>query len=150
MNLNEIGARLRRLEDIEAARGMLQVYAETVDRREAVDVARLFAEDSVLHTPKGDFAGWDGVRGFFQRTFDSDLSTKRHFIVNPRVTFHEPGLVGLSSYFLYVGRGDDSLIGWGAYDDVIDMSLPEPRFRQKTITRHHGTNLAAGWARDRA
>jgi ketosteroid isomerase-like protein len=148
MDLTEIEARLRRLEDIEAARGIYQVYAKTLDVPVADTVAELFTEDAVLHTPIGDFTGRDAVREFFRTAFDNDPSVKRHFIVNPRVVASEPGRVTLTSYFLYVGRGDDSLIGWGTYDDVVDVTGPEPRFREKTITVHHGTTLSAGWAGD--
>lgn len=151
MDLTEIEARLRRLEEVETARGMFHVYAETLDEPDAKAVAQLFTQDAQLHTPAGTFRGREAIQGFFQMAFDGDTSFKRHFIVNPRVVATTPGSVSFASYFLYVGRGDDaSLIGWGTYDDVVDVTGPEPLFSEKTITMHLGTTLDAGWAKDPA
>jgi hypothetical protein len=141
--------RLRRLEGIEVARGIYHVYAETLDEPDAKAVAALFAEDGVLRTPVGDFEGRGAIEDFYRKAFEADTSLKRHFIVNPRVAETAPGTVRLRSYFLYVGRGDDkSIIGWGTYDDLVDVSGPEPLFKEKRITVHVGTDLAQGWAKD--
>ena len=143
--------RLRRLEDIETARGLYQIYAETLDVPQAETVAALFTEDAVLHTPVGDFSGRAAIEDFYGKAFAADTSLKRHFIVNPRVLEAEPGKVRLESYFLYVGRGDaQSIIGWGTYDDVVDLTSGSPLFAEKTIQVHVGTDLATGWAKDPA
>lgn len=147
--MSDIETRLKRLEDIEAARAMFNIYASTLDEPDAKTVAELFAEDAVLHTPMGDFQGRDAIEEFFGLAFKADPSVKRHFIVNPRVMETSPGTVRLHSDFLYVGRGDaQSIIGWGSYDDVVDTSGSEPVFREKTIAVHVGTNLATGWAKE--
>lgn len=148
-DINEIEARLRRLEDIESARNMHHLYAETLDEPNAKTVAPLFAEDAVLHTPMGDFEGRAAIEDFYAVAFEADPSVKRHLIVNPKVVTAEPGLVRLQSYFVYVGRGDDaSIIGWGTYDDTVDVSGPVPLFKEKTIEVHVGTTLDAGWAKE--
>lgn len=143
---HDLEARLRRLEDIETARGMYQIYAETLDVPDAAAVAGLFADSAVLHTALGDFTGRPAIEEFYRKAFAADPSVKRHFVVNPRVVEATPGTVRLASYFLFVGRGDRSIIGWGTYDDVVDVSGPQPRFREKTIAVHVGTDLATGWA----
>jgi SnoaL-like domain len=149
MTMEDLEARVRRLEDIEAARGMYHVYADTLDVPDATTVAALFADDAVLHTPVGDFEGRAAIEDFYGKAFAADTSEKRHFVVNPRVVETGPSTVRLQSYFLYLGRGDaQSIIGWGTYDDVIDVSRPEPLFREKTIAVHVGTDLAQGWAKD--
>jgi hypothetical protein len=151
MTTDDLEARVRRLEDIEAARGMYQVYAETLDVPDPKTVAALFTDDGVLHTPVGDFEGRPAIEDFYGKAFAADTSLKRHFIVNPRVVETRPGTVRLQSYFLYTGRGDaQSIIGWGTYDDVIDVSGPGPLFREKTIAVDVGTDLAQGWAKDPA
>lgn len=149
MDLNELAARLQRLEDIEAARGIFQIYAEVLDIPDAATVTRLFAPDAALHTPVGDFVGVSAIEDFYSSAFASDTSVKRHFIVNPRVVDTAPGQVRLESYFLYVGRADGaSVIGWGTYDDLVDVSGPTPLFLEKTIAVHLGTDLATGWAKE--
>lgn len=149
MTADGIEARLQRLEDIETARGMFHLYAETLDVPDARTVAALFTEDAVLHTPMGSFEGRASIEDFYEKAFAADPSVKRHFIVNPRVVGSGDGAVRLQSYFFYTGRGDaTSIIGWGTYDDVVDVTGAEPRFREKTIAVHVGTDLAKGWARE--
>lgn len=143
---DDLEARVRRLEEVESARGMFNIYAETLDVPDASAVATLFTDSGVLHTALGTFTGRPAIEEFYRKAFAADPSVKRHFVVNPRVVEATPGIVRLKSYFLYVGRGTRSIIGWGTYDDVVDVSGAQPRFREKTITVHLGTDLAAGWA----
>lgn len=145
-DMDELIARVRRLEDIEAARNMYHVYAETLDDPNAKTVAQLFAEDAVLHTPMGDFTGRQAIEDFYASAFEADTSLKQHLIVNPKVISAEPGRVRLQSYFLYLGRGDDaSIIGWGTYDDTVDVTGSDPLFVEKTIGIIVGTTLDQGW-----
>ena len=146
--MTDIEGRIKRLEDIERARGMFSIYASTLEDPDAKTAAQLFAEDAVLHTPMGDFEGRDAIEEFYGKAFSADPSVKNHFIVNPRVVETAEGTVRLHSEFLYVGRGDaQSIIGWGTYDDVVDVTGPEPVFREKTIAIRVGTDLASGWAK---
>ncbi|GAA1541342.1 nuclear transport factor 2 family protein [Nocardioides humi] len=148
MTDQSLAERLLRLEEIETARGLYNVYAETLDDPDPDTVAPLFTEDAVLHTPVGDFVGREAILDFYTKAFADDTSVKRHFITNSRVVAHRPGEVHLVSYFLYVGRGDDaSIVGWGTYDDRIDVSGTQPLFREKTIDVHVGTDLSTGWAK---
>jgi len=148
-DIEDLMARVRRLEDVEAARNMHHVYAETLDEPNAKTVAQLFAEDGVLHTPVGSFTGRQAIEDFYTAALDADTSLKQHLIVNPKVVSAEAGRVRLQSYFLYLGRGDDaSVIGWGTYDDTVDVSGPEPLFAEKTIRIIVGTTLDAGWKKD--
>jgi uncharacterized protein (TIGR02246 family) len=147
--MSDIESRLKRLEDIEEARAMFNIYAATLDEPDAKTVSALFAEDAVLHTPMGDFHGRDAIAEFFDMAFEADPSVKRHFIVNPRVMEASAGTVRLKSDFIYLGRGDaQSIIGWGSYDDVVDTSGPAPVFREKTIAIQVGTDLATGWPKE--
>lgn len=148
-DIEELMARVRRLEDIEKARNMHHVYAETLDEPNAKTAAQLFTEDAILHTPVGSFTGRNAIEDFYASAFEADTSLKQHLIVNPKVISAESGQVRLQSYFLYLGRGDDSsIVGWGTYDDTIDVSGPEPLFVEKTIGIIVGTTLDAGWKKD--
>jgi hypothetical protein len=148
-DLSALEERLTRLEDIETARSMFHLYADTLDVPRAETVTALFVDDGILHTPVGSFSGREEIEKFYAGAFASDPSIKRHFIVNPKATWLSPGRVRLESYFLYTGRGvGASIIGWGTYDDVVDVSGPEPRFVEKTIAIAVGTDLAAGWPVD--
>jgi hypothetical protein len=145
----DLAARVRRLEEVEAARNMHHIYASTLDEPSAKTVAQLFAEDAVLNTPVGSFTGRQAIEGFYAAAFEADTSLKQHLIVNPKIVSAEPGRIRLQSYFLYLGRGNDaSVIGWGTYDDTVDVSGPEPLFEEKTIGIIVGTTLDAGWKKD--
>lgn len=146
MSLEQLEGRVARLESIETARGFFHTYAETLDEPDPATVAQLFAEDGVLHTPMGSFEGRPAIQAFYKEAFAADTSLKRHFLANAKADLVEPGVVRLLSYFLYVGRGDDSIIGWGTYDDVVDVRGEVPVFREKKIEVHMGTTLGEGWA----
>ncbi len=146
----DVLARLDRQDDIEAARGILFDYAKVLDTPDPRTVADLFTEDGVLRTAAGSFQGRLEIETFFAAAFARDPSIKRHFITNSKVTWLAPRRVRVESYFLFVGRGDRSAIGWGTYLDIIDMSGSEPRFAEKTIDVHLNSTLDDGWAGERS
>lgn len=147
-SIEAIVDRLSRLEDIEEARGFFHTYAETLDVPVPATVAALFAPEGTLHTPVGSFTGRADIEKFYGEAFAADTSTKRHFITNPKAHWVSPGVVRIESYFLFTGQGDDaSIIGWGTYDDTIDVSGETPLFVEKTIAMHVGTTLSDGWPR---
>jgi hypothetical protein len=144
----DLTARLDRHDDIEAARGILFDYAKVLDTPDPRTVAALFTEDGVLRTTAGSCQGRDEIEAFFTAAFTRDPSAKRHFITNAKTTWLAPGRVRIDSYFLFVGRGGRSVIGWGTYLDIVDVSGPEPRFAEKTIDVHLNSTLDDGWASD--
>lgn len=138
--------RIARLEAIEAAKGFFYTYAETLDAPDPEAVAALFVEAGELKTPIGDFAGREAIKNFYAEAFAADTSLKRHFLANPRAEVLADGNVRVESYFLYVGRGDGSIIGWGTYDDVVSVADGDVRYVSKKIEIHMGTTLSEGWA----
>ncbi len=148
--LNALRQRVLRLEQIEHARGYLHTYAETMDDRDPETACRLFREDAVLTTVRGVARGRAEIRQFYRETLTPDQSGSRHFVAAPRATWLADGLIRLESYFQFVGRGDDaSVIGWGTYDDTVDVSGERPCFAAKTITLHLRTSVEQGWANDK-
>lgn len=142
----DLRARLDRHDDIEAARGILFDYAKVLDTPDPATVTALFTEDGVLHTAAGSCHGHPEIERFFTAAFTRDPSHKRHFITNSKLTWLAPDRVRIDSYFLFVGRGDRSVIGWGTYLDIVDVSGTDPRFAEKTIDVHLTSTLDAGWA----
>jgi hypothetical protein len=143
----DLRQRVRRLEDIELARGFMLTYAETVDDADPEAVAGLFRQDGVLSTPRGVARGRAEICDFFARAFVADPSRKRHFLVNLRATWIEEGLVRVQSYFHFVGRlPESSVLGWGRYDDTVDVAGEGPCFAAKTIALDLRTDLDRGWA----
>jgi hypothetical protein len=150
-DLDELRHRLRRLEQIEQARNFLHTYAQTQDDPDPQRAAALFREDGTLRTSFGVVAGRAAFAEFYTGAFARDTTEKRHYIVNPHTTWLAEGQVRIRSYFLFVGRGDDSSrIGWGQYDDTIDVSGERPCFAVKAIDLELRTELADGWPLDAA
>ncbi|GAA4057658.1 nuclear transport factor 2 family protein [Actinomadura miaoliensis] len=145
--------RVRRLEETEAARNHLHRYAEALDDPVPEAVAALFTEDGALHTrlggrPGRTMAGREAIAAFYRERGAADPAEKRHFIVSPRTTWVEPGVVEIASYFLFTARADDaSVIGWGTYRDRLRVDGDTALFTDKIIDLHVGTDLAQGWAR---
>jgi hypothetical protein len=140
-------ARLTRLEECAAASNILHTFAAALDEPEMEKVLALFREDAVLSSPRREAVGHDEIRAFFTEAWAADPSEKRHFVMSPRVTWLEPGRVRLEAYFYFIGRlPGSSVLGWGTYDDVVDVTGPEPRFARIRMESHLRTDLASGWA----
>lgn len=139
--------RVARLEECAAATNLLHTFAAALDEPEVERVIALFREDAVLSSPRREARGHDEIRAFFGEAWAADSSAKRHFVMSPRVTWLEPGQVRLEAYFFFVGRmPDSSVLGWGTYDDVVDVTGAEPRFARIRMESHLRTDLASGWA----
>ncbi|QXV99949.1 MULTISPECIES: nuclear transport factor 2 family protein [Rhodococcus] len=139
-------ARLERLEQIEAARGVFAAYATAVDNHDADALRRLYTARSVLDTRVGTFTGTDEIVEFFVRSWAAGPTGKRHFISNIAPTWVSPNVVSLEAYFLYVGRPlQDSGIGWGTYRCTVDTADPLTLIDHK-IAVEVGTTLEAGWS----
>lgn len=146
MSTTALIERIQRLEDCEAARNLLHDYAAALDTPAPDVVAALFTEDGSLTVPSGTWHGRAGVADFYADRFTSDASEKRHFITSPRTTWLGPGEVEVASYFVFTGRHPErSVIGWGTYQDRIQVTDGSAWFAAKTITPHVGTDLVTGW-----
>lgn len=138
--------RLRQLEASEAARSLLNEYAMAADGRVVEPVLALFSPDAVLHSPRGVHAGLDEIARSYRDGWAMDPSRKRHFVTNVQTAVRPDGTVEASAYFFYVGRdATRSVIGWGSYDDRIDVSGNRPVFLAKKITLIMSTDLDNGW-----
>jgi 3-phenylpropionate/cinnamic acid dioxygenase small subunit len=145
----ELHARVLRLEALTAARDLLDEYAEAADTRELGPVLELFAPDAVLHSPRGVYLGHDQIATSYTDGWALDPSRKRHFVTNARLRALPDGTVRVTAHFFYLGRGvGRSVVGWGDYDDVVDVSGARPLFRTKRINHAVATDIVAGWSLD--
>ena len=139
-------ARVERLEALAAARDLLDEYAAAADMREIGPVLALFASDATLHSPRGTYVGHEAIARSYADGWALEPSLKRHYVTNARLARTPEGTVHATAYFFYFGRADDrSVIGWGSYDNVIDVSGPRALFRRMTIDHMLSTDLVAGW-----
>ncbi|GAA1103970.1 hypothetical protein GCM10009668_23780 [Nocardioides dubius] len=131
------------------AGNVLHTFATAVDAQDLRATLACFRPDAILETPSAVHRGHQEIAAFFTEAWRRDPSDKRHFVTAPRVTWIEPGLVRLETYFCFTGRlPDQSILGWGEYDDLVDVSGDEPRFVRIHLQNHLRTDLAAGWVAD--
>ncbi len=140
-------ARLRRLEDVEAARGLLASYARACDAQDLEAVVSLFGPDAQVAVPGASWQGREGVRQFYSEAWAADPSRKSHFVANVRAVSHQVDSVTVDSYFMYTAAGDrSSVLGWGEYRDEIDTSGPQPLFTRKEMSVTRAADVREGWA----
>jgi ketosteroid isomerase-like protein len=143
--LAQLERRMERLERIEIAKATAARYARACDTRDANTLADVFTSDVVLRTAGGEQHGIERVTAAYASAF-SATGRRRHFIVNHIADVDERGDVHLDSYFHFVSQDGASVLGWGAYHDVVVVADGAGRIREKTILLDVQTTLDAGWA----
>jgi hypothetical protein len=147
MTEDDLVARVRRLELIELAKVASANYGRAVDRKDVDELRRdVFTADVVLRTPRDEYRGVDDVLAFFAGAFASEPGTRRHFLANQIAAVVGPDRVQIDSYFFFVSADARSVIGWGAYRDLVVVRDDEARIAEKEIDLDVHTDLAAGWA----
>ncbi len=144
---DDLAARVRRLELIELAKAATVEYGRACDRKD-VDALRndVFTDDVVLHLPGRDVHGPDDVAAFYTGAFAGEPGTRRHFVTNQLAALDEAGQVVVDSYFLFLSADATSVIGWGAYRDVVVVGVDgTARIADKTIGIDVHTDLTKGW-----
>jgi hypothetical protein len=147
MTGDDLAARVRRLELIELAKVASANYGRAVDRKDVDDLRRnVFTSDVLLRTPRAEYRGIDAVLAFFAGAFDSEPGSRRHFLANQIAKVVGSDRVQVDSYFFFVSADARSVIGWGAYRDLVVVRDDEARIAEKEIALDVHTDLAAGWA----
>ncbi|WP_293786291.1 nuclear transport factor 2 family protein [uncultured Aeromicrobium sp.] len=137
--------RLERLERRELARTAAASYAYAIDDGEPAQIAAIFHPEGSLTIPSATFRGRDAIAAFYaSRNRGAD---RRHFITN--VTVEDTDVdtqFALTAYFLFTGREPGrSALGWGVYDDLVDVAEGIPLLLSKSITPAVFTDLDSGW-----
>ncbi len=147
MTTDDLAERVRRLELVELAKAVTVRYGRACDDKD-VDALRasVFAPDVVLRLPNREHRGIDDVATFYAAAFAAEPGTRRHFLTNQVGEVLPDGRVGIDSYFFFVSADARSVIGWGAYRDVVDVTDDGARIIDKTIVLDVHTDLGAGWA----
>jgi 3-phenylpropionate/cinnamic acid dioxygenase small subunit len=140
--------RVRRLELIEEARGLLARYAELIDARAVDQLSSIFADDIVLTMPGRRFEGVARVIDFYRDASVNDPSERRHFVTNVHVAASDETAVTLASRFIYTaGTDGESVLGWGRYLDTFATFGAELRLAAKDIVVEHRGPVDATWGR---
>jgi uncharacterized protein (TIGR02246 family) len=145
-SLARVAERLEMLETAERAREASWRYATAVDAADLDLLAQVFTDDAVLTTRKGPRQGRDEIVAYYAITL-ADPVARKHFLVNQTVTWIEPGVADMESYFLYTYAGEDtSVLGWGTYNDRVRVVDGVGCIAQKRISIDVHTDSRSGWA----
>jgi hypothetical protein len=79
--------------------------------------------------------------------FANGVKFSRHHAINQVITILEPGTARHESYFITIlGRGGESKIAFGRYEDLVVKQAGVWRFKDKHNDIVVNTSLEAGWA----
>lgn len=84
---------------------------------------------------------------YYAAFFADGLKFSRHHAVNQVITILEPGVARHEAYFIaMLGRGGESRIAFGRYEDLVVKQEGVWRFKDKCNDVVATTSLEAGWA----
>lgn len=144
----DVETRLANLEAKEEVRELIAAYCAICDRIDKIgDLVYLFTEDAVLRNPAGAHSGRAAIESYYTGFFATGVKFSRHHAVNQVITILEPGVARHESYFIaFLGRGGESKIAFGRYDDLVVKQEGAWRFKEKVNETVANTSLEAGWA----
>jgi uncharacterized protein (TIGR02246 family) len=144
----DVETRLASLEAKEEVREFIASYCAICDRIDKIgDLVDMFTEDGVLRNPAGVHSGRAAIESYYSAFFAAGVKFSRHHAVNQVITILEPGIARHESYFIaFLGRGGDSKIAFGRYEDLVVKQADAWRFKDKHNDVVANTSLEAGWA----
>jgi len=136
--------RLRRLEDVEEIRRLLEEYARCLDAGDHAAYAELFTEDGELDAQLGTAKGREAIRALLDaRLGDGGAPARRtafHQIGNATIDVEGDRATSRVTW-AYVTHDDGSyplILQVGHYDDLLARDGGRWRFRRRTISREFG------------
>ncbi len=153
-----IEARLRRLEDREEIRQLIQDYRRHLDARDLVAYGRLFAEEGEWLGGTGYGKTPAGITAMLEERLPGRGASGQaswHLLTEPEIEFHGDMATG-SVTWAWVGRGDGDtpvMRLLGHYDDTYVREHGRWRFRRRiayTDIPHRPLDVPADWLADRA
>lgn len=147
--MDDLAARLRALEDIEAIRRLKARYCLHVDRGEPDKVAELFTADAVWDGGAvGRYEGREAIRAFL-RGLPKMLSFALHHVMNPLIEVDGDRATGHWYLIEPCTMAETGQAVWGTatYDDVYVREDGSWKFASVRLTPVFWTPYEEGWAR---
>lgn len=149
MAQDDIERRLRRLEDIEAIRGLKARYCLAVDERDEPAWAALFTEDAVWDG--GDFGRYEGRAAIVQffRDIPRLLLFAVHYATNPLIEVDGDRATGRWYLLEPCTFADGNRAVWGSahYRETYVCERGEWKFSEIRLVSWFWTPYEEGWAR---
>jgi ketosteroid isomerase-like protein len=146
--LQQMEARVRNLENIEEVRRVLGLYCKALDARDAQAMGALLSRDvQLVVVPWNvDIKGHKGVMEFFVQYFQSDWKEPRHNCANESITPEGDGYHSFCYFHETLSRGEDSVLGWGTWEDRCVLEDGRWKIGRRLITVMALTPITRGWA----
>ncbi len=157
LSLESLGARIQRLEDIEAIKFLLIRYAQGSDKKNDPDImVPLFTEDGVfdIGTGYGTYVGHDVIRRFLERAPDI-IHWSLHYMISPLIEVAEDGQS--ANVFCYLweianmpnknGELEPVLIGGTYHNDAVKLPNGEWRFSVVRLRMEIMSPYYEGWVK---
>jgi uncharacterized protein (TIGR02246 family) len=138
---DEVGARVRRLEDLEQIRQLFIDYKHVLDGKDFSGYASLFADDGEFVAIAGSARGRTAIEAMVAAMPGTDLLGAKvgddfHLVLNPQIQLDsdDPDRARAQSTWAYVVKGDDGepvLAKLGHYDDELVREAGQWRFRRR-------------------
>jgi uncharacterized protein (TIGR02246 family) len=153
-----IEARLRRLEDREQIRQLIQEYGRHLDARDLVAYGRLFAEDGEWLGGTGYGQTPAGITAMLEERLPgrgASGQTSWHLLTEPEIELHGDTATGSVTWaWVGSGEGDTPVMRLlGHYDDTYVREHGRWRFQRRiahTDIPHRPLDVPAGWLADQA
>lgn len=146
----ELEARLRCLEDIEAIKKLKYAYCRLYDLGDWQGVADLFTEDAVGHFGElGHCEGKGKIAEFVRNQREAVWSFMYHMVLNPVIEVSGDKASGIWYAFVPVTHGVANQALWIAtiYEDEYVKRGGEWKFEKLWATELFFTTFEEGWAR---
>jgi hypothetical protein len=154
---NDLAARIRRLEDIEAIKWMIVRYAQGADQHNNVDIMLpLFADDAVWDAGErfGRYEGKQAIYEFLKGS-GSFIGWTLHYMVSPAIKIAEDGKTAQAFWYLWEtanmpsAQTQESEAMWigGTYDTELAKENGEWKFKKVNLRIKLLAPYTEGWAK---
>lgn len=149
---DDLEARVRALEDVEAIKKLTFRYAYSVDARDWTDVADCFAEGATIDFGAvGKHVGKDEIAKFFREVIPSRVTFTLHRVLNPVIDVQGENAKGL--WYFSVPATDKPTNGamWiaGRYDNEYVKESGVWKLSSMVATFYFRTPFDQGWVKKR-
>ncbi|CAN5772034.1 hypothetical protein BH20ACI3_BH20ACI3_32650 [soil metagenome] len=157
-SLENLAARIQRLEDIKAIEHLLTRYAKASDKNNDPELMLpLFTEDGALDVGSGygRFQGHEVLREFFAGT-SSIISWSLHYNISPFIEVAEDGKTANAFWYLWelanmpdakTGGEEAVWIGGSYTSDLVKEADGEWRFKEIRLAMEIMSPYSEGWVR---
>ena len=153
MGSEDLAARVRRLEDIEAIRQLKARYCYACDDGYDVEtLVELFVADAVWDGGAlGVAVGREKIRRFFERT-PAVMPFAVHMVMNPLIEIDGDTATGAWYLFQAATFAPDGTALWGSarYDEAYVRTRDGWKFQSLRLTSHFWTPFGEGWLENRS